>query len=96
MRVWVWHCPKCGNPDGVYLSETDAEDYDDSDGCDQCGYSGGHQLYELSEEEAIECGWLSAAKYVTPEVLGHLPSFDDETLERTEGLASLARYGGAR
>lgn len=66
MIVWVWHCPKCGVADAIYFDEGEAGDYCESDSCDSCGYDGGFEMYELSEGEAVEAGWMVEAQYASP------------------------------
>jgi Zn ribbon nucleic-acid-binding protein len=64
--VWVWHCPKCGVADAIYFDEGEAGDYVESDSCQSCGYDGGFDMHEVSEDEAVEAGWMVESQYASP------------------------------
>lgn len=78
MIVWVWHCPKCGTADAIYFDEAEAGEYTQSDSCESCGYDGGFDMHEVSEDEAVEVGWMSESQYESPYMDGDESAFGDD------------------
>lgn len=82
-------CPKCGTPDGIYLSEAeleaDTEGYEADGFCEVCGYEGFASIYEMDVAEAIDAGFIAEERSIVP-----AEGFADQDLSWTDGLRSLA------